>query len=402
MNRKVLYLLVVSLLLRIGFFCYGIYQDEHFDVKYTDIDYFVFHDGAGYVNNGQSPYLRDTYRYTPLLSWLLLPNYYFQWIHMGKVFFVLFDLLTGAMIIKLLQDSCKPGKQIALASLWLLNPIVITISTRGNAESVLCFLIMCALYFLKEDRFIISGLFYGLSIHLKIYPIIYALPIAAYVFMSNYDKRWFGKLFVIGMSTLVGLVVPTYCMYVIYGSEFIEQSYAYHFIRTDHRHNFSIWNLVLLLESAGIYLYKDFELARIAFVPQLTLCAAVTYLLWKSQTFENLLNVIFVQTYVFVTYNKVCTSQYFIWYIVLFPFYLANTTIKWRKGVFCLILWVISQVVWLSQAYLLEFKGLNVFFPNLFFGNAVFFLINVYLLGVFIDDIKARTSFKSNSYKKHV
>ena len=60
------------------------------------------------------------------------------------------------------------------------------------------------------------------------------------------------------------------------------------------------------------------------------------YLLWKSQTFENLMNVLFVQTYAFVTFNKVCTSQYFIWYLVLSPFYFANTTITWRKGVVCI------------------------------------------------------------------
>ncbi|QEU60715.1 Gpi14 [Kluyveromyces lactis] len=402
MHRKVFLLLTVSLLLRIGFFSYGIFQDSHFDVKYTDIDYFVFHDAAGYVNNGQSPYLRDTYRYTPLLSFLLLPNYYLKWIHMGKVFFVLFDLITGVMIIKLLQGSCQLTKQLILASIWLLNPIVITISTRGNAESVLCFLIICALYFLKRDRLLISGLFYGLSIHFKIYPIIYALPIGIYLLVSSHNRNCIWRLFMIGISTLIGITAPTYFMYKLYGSEFIEHSYTYHLTRTDHRHNFSIWNLVLLLESAGIHLSQSIELSKLAFVPQLTLCAVLPYLLWKSQTFENLMNVLFLQTYAFVTFNKVCTSQYFIWYLVLSPFYFANTTITWRKGVVCIFLWILSQAVWLSQAYLLEFKGQNVFFPNLFFGNIVFFLINVYLLGVFITDIKSRTSFQDNQHKKNI
>ncbi|CAI4034424.1 hypothetical protein SMKI_10G2150 [Saccharomyces mikatae IFO 1815] len=383
-------LIVVSFLARVGFFLFGIYQDANFKVRYTDIDYFVFHDAAKYVYEGKSPYSRDTYRYTPLLSWLLVPDHFFGFFHLGKIIFVIFDLITGLIIMKLLNQAISKKKALILKSIWLLNPMVITISTRGNAESVLCCLIMFTLYYLQKGRYAIAGLFYGLSIHFKIYPIIYCIPITVFIYYRKSkqgSRAQLTSLLNIGLSTLMTLLGCGYAMYKMYGYDFLDQAYLYHLYRTDHRHNFSIWNMLLYLDSANKS-NRESNLSKYAFVPQLLLVLIIGCLEWWNPTFDNLLSVLFVQTFAFVTYNKVCTSQYFVWYLIFLPFYLSRSHISWKKGLLMAILWVATQGIWLSQGYYLEFEGKNVFFPELFGASVLFFLTNVWLLAQFITDLK--------------
>lgn len=67
-------LLAFGSVVRASFIILGELQDRLLTVKYTDIDYSVFSDAARYVVQGQSPFLRSTYRYSPLLAYLLVPN----------------------------------------------------------------------------------------------------------------------------------------------------------------------------------------------------------------------------------------------------------------------------------------------------------------------------------------
>ena len=48
--------------LRLVLLAYGAWQDAYLEVKYTDLDYSVFTDGAELVVAGRCPYERPTYR----------------------------------------------------------------------------------------------------------------------------------------------------------------------------------------------------------------------------------------------------------------------------------------------------------------------------------------------------
>lgn len=127
--------LLAAIALRVVFFYYGLYQDATMALRYTDIDYYVFTDAARFMANGLSPYERETYRYTPLLAWLLQPTT--LWFSFGKAVFAAGDIVAGYAIIRVLKMQGVSDKKAALYStVWLLNPMVATISTRGSSEGL--------------------------------------------------------------------------------------------------------------------------------------------------------------------------------------------------------------------------------------------------------------------------
>lgn len=169
-----------AILLRVVLLFYGLFQDNYSAFKYTDIDYFVFTDAARFVSQGRSPYVRDTYRYTPLLAWILLPTTWSrQWFSSGKVLFALADIVAGYLIVLILKSTYRMSSERALkfASIWLLNPMVATISTRGSSEGLLGVLAAALLWSVTQKRIKLAGVILGLAVHLKIYPFIYASSI---------------------------------------------------------------------------------------------------------------------------------------------------------------------------------------------------------------------------------
>jgi len=73
------------------------------NMKYTDTDYDVFSDAATHVYNGNSPYARHTYRYTPLAAYICVVN---NIIHplAGKWIFCVLDVLMGVFMWSLIES----------------------------------------------------------------------------------------------------------------------------------------------------------------------------------------------------------------------------------------------------------------------------------------------------------
>ena len=177
-------LFAIATLLRLILMVYGIWQDAHSALKYTDIDYLVFTDAARFVSHGQSPYARDTYRYTPLLAWLLVPTTHF--FSFGKILFAVADLVAGWIIVNVLRRRGMSAEAAGgFAAIWLWNPMVATISTRGSSEGLLGVLTMALLWAVETRRVTLAAVVLGLGVHFKIYPFIYAPAIVWWMDEEN-------------------------------------------------------------------------------------------------------------------------------------------------------------------------------------------------------------------------
>lgn len=263
---------------------------------------------------------------------------------------------------------------------------------------------MMGLSMAMNNQVIGAGIWMGLAIHFKIYPIIYIPSIMLY--LAKYNRGFFPTIPIVkwinaknctfAIISIATVALLNIVMYQIYGMEFLEHTYLYHLTRVDHRHNFSVYNVALYYKSAMAALHTiDLDpllysitknLEKWAFVPQLGLSIFLIPLIFAQQ---NLVSCAFIQTFAFVTFNKVMTSQYFIWFLIFLPHMLATSkllTSRKYTGIFMLALWIITQALWLLNAYKLEFLGESTFEFGLTPSACLFFLCNCYMLGVFIEE----------------
>jgi phosphatidylinositol glycan class M len=372
-----------------------------------------------------NPYKRDTYRYTPLLALLLTPGEYIgsPWgsALFGKAIFVLADLII-ALLIWDIMDLRRTRKASAnekddswlAGTIWLLNPFTAQISTRGSSESILGVLVLGFLdatlrsypekhakpvtevevsakeVILKDESIaedesiiveqsvvvemedgskwnntaLLAPFLLALSIHWKLYPVVYAAALVPHLIQSESIRG----LFRYGGIAVYSLLGITTFVYAIWGPPFLNETLFYHLSRSDHRHNFSPFFLPSYLYStlsttpeswprilSALYSMQS----QLAFLPQL----AITAYLGFAMGAKDLVAALTFQTMAFVTYNKVCTSQYYMWIIWFLPIlaprlHFSNGSRDVAKLV---AVWVVAQAIWLSQAYLLEFKAMDTY-----------------------------------------
>lgn len=424
--------IIVNIIIRLVLIVYGEVQDCWSEVQYTDVDYKVVTDGARHVLQGESPYDRHTYRYSPLLAYLMVPNVIGHKF-VGKLIFAAFDLLVGLLIRRIvlqefletfrenataMQSQVKTriltrsvdslmlpekykDKAVLSALIWLYNPFSMVIGTRGNGDSIICFLVLVTLKLVLKARhgftiYFTTGLIHGLAIHYRVYPIIFS--VSYYLFAAGPDKQGIFSSIFLPNRKQIGLVFGTLCslagltaiFHSLYGFEFIYETYLYHFIRKDTRHNFSLYFYMQYLNADQTV---SPILKLITALPQFIIIGAVTLLFSRNR--KTLPFAIFLITFTLVTFNSVLTSHYFVWFMAVFPVCFANfARFSPRSSLSYGMMWILSQGIWLLSAYFLEFKGWNTF-NLIWLHGCVFFAANMLVVHRMIGTFGVVAKFKS-------
>ena len=323
---------LISLSAQIGLVFYGNWQDLNYRVKYTDIDYWILRDAAKLILDGKSPYDRATYRYSPLFALPLLLDEVAQSSWIAKTVFSIANTIAGYLLVRMLTQKHLLGStkaNLTTLACWSLNPLVIGISSRGNAESFVILFIALFTYFMAFQRRFLAAFCLGIAIHLKLFPIVYLPTVLVFyglfpwasskrkanidcglstasqskhpsIFSNefiNLKKRHVSFL----LTSVSSAALLFWGVYSLYGKMAIKESLVYHLTRSDHRHNFSPFFTLFHCQKDQISLAYRIVL----FIPQLILLCAIAIKFGRIDfPFACCL-----QTFTFVSFNRVITSQ---------------------------------------------------------------------------------------------
>ena len=133
----------------------------------------------------------------------------------GKLLFSLLSALPIPRLLLRLARKERPGPNWLVHALWTLNPLILTIATRGSSESILVLLVLASLVALLDGRLRTCAILWGASVHWKIYPVIYASSIFVVLQRMDNGRFWTWRKVAFGLwagGTMFGLSLVCWLM----------------------------------------------------------------------------------------------------------------------------------------------------------------------------------------------
>ncbi|MFY9717300.1 MAG: glycosyltransferase family 87 protein [Thermoplasmata archaeon] len=203
-----------------------------------------------------------------------------------KSFIFVFDVLSGLLIYCLIRDRVKNPK-IALTglALWILNPLVITVSAlHGTYDSIPAFLMLLAYYFSTRCDFLYSGISLSLGAILKVFPAVLVPVFFVLIWdLAPRQRAAFAKgvlWFMIGFSAVLCLV--------FWPPGIISQWLSLFFTGTGRGGEpfggFNQWSVLTIHGARGLSAFLTANADTIIIVTALEVLLGFGYVAWRTAT----------------------------------------------------------------------------------------------------------------------
>jgi len=154
---------------------------------------------------------------------------------------------------------------------------------------------------------------FGLWVHFRVYPIILVPLLIMHEYNSHKDDKLKKTIkFTLEFGLISGgvfLALAAY-FYLLYGWDFIQETYLYHFTRRDNRHSKSVFFYEIYLN------YKNDTLGRSASRIINRILPSALAILMVSFVYVRKRSLFFcygLTMFYFVCFNRVITDQYYMW-----------------------------------------------------------------------------------------
>ncbi len=159
---------------------------------YISLDALWYADFGTFMHMGVIPYTGFYFPYPPVFAYFIyVITSFFQGAIGFRLFAIAMDIAVLVSIWKLVQKEVGPKWASTAAMAYAFLPIsVIESGWNGHFEPLVSFLLLISLWALVNQKNIISGIFLGLSVATKIYPIV-VFPIL-FLYVKGWKNRlWF-------------------------------------------------------------------------------------------------------------------------------------------------------------------------------------------------------------------
>lgn len=107
---------------------------------------------------------------------------------------ILADLAAGYLIYVIMMDRfANQRKALVAMALWLFCPVTVYMSSVGvQFDTISALLLLLTIYYVRRSKWMLTGVFFGLAVMLKMFPVFGGLVILAYIYVrtAGYTNRW--------------------------------------------------------------------------------------------------------------------------------------------------------------------------------------------------------------------